>query len=203
MNFQELSLLVQSLILVVIPLSIIHIDDGSERRFGWLFYSSLAAALVSFLLTMAQLIYGVSTVEIFSGTLELNTSGYILSLAAELSTLVVLIGSQNQVRSWSARSSFISLVLLTLLGVIYLSFASNVLVVVTSWALASAATYAISMIVKDPKSVDGGIKYLIMGIVSSSIMIFGFAFLVSTTGTLSLLDPLPSSPPFLELALIS
>jgi NADH-quinone oxidoreductase subunit N len=202
MNFQELSLLVQSLILVVIPLSIIHIDDGSERRFGWLFYSSLAAALVSFLLTMAQLIYGVSTVEIFSGTLELNASGYILSLAAEFSTLVVLIGSQNQVRSWSARSSFISLVLLTLLGVIYLSFASNVLVVVTSWALASAATYAISMIVKDPKSVDGGIKYLIMGIVSSSIMIFGFAFLVSTTGTLSLLDPLPSSPPFLELALI-
>ena len=91
--------------------------------------------------------------------------------------------------------------MLTDLGVIYMSFAYDVLIILTGWAISSAATYAITMLRKDRKSVDAGIKYLILGLVSSSFMILGFAAYVVATGTLSLAYSSLSYPDLLVLGI--
>lgn len=122
----------------------------------------------------------------FSSSLYLDVPGYLLSIATVVGTLIAITGLGGHMKDWKTRSSMLSLMMLTDLGVIYMSFAYNVLVILTGWAIASAATYAITMLRKDRKSVEAGIKYLILGLVSSSFMILGFAAYVVATGTLSL-----------------
>lgn len=191
MNIGDLLLGLISLVLLVSGLAEVHLDDGREdhsftHSYGVAVVGTLASLIITFL---GFILYPAGYV--YTQSLYVNPAGYWLSIGAEIATLIVLLGGRHTISQWRTRSSFLSLVLLALLGTVYLSFAANVIAIVASWALASAATYAISMIVKDTKSVEGGIKYMLMGIISSSIMIFGFSFYVVALGGFSLISPDP------------
>ncbi|BCU67441.1 NADH-quinone oxidoreductase subunit N [Sulfolobales archaeon HS-7] len=179
---------IQSLVLLIVSLSLVHIN---QKKVSLAVNLSVISVIIGSVLTLLTLALGIDNVFVFSKSLYLNNSGLWLAFAAEIATLIVILGSKEHIRNWSSYQSFLSLSLLLLLGTIYLALAANILIIITGWALASAASYAISMISKDIKSVEGGLKYLIMGIVSSSIMLFGFAFYVPGIDTFNLVDPSP------------
>ncbi|NON61988.1 NADH-quinone oxidoreductase subunit NuoN [Acidianus sp. RZ1] len=186
MILDYLTLILPSIFLLASSISILYLDNGSDKGFS----NAYKVAIISSILALFSLIflwsYGVYGFTLFSNTIYVDQLGYLFAISSLIGLVVVLVGLSQHIHEWKTRSSMLSLLLLSGLGIIYMSFAYNVLVILTAWGISSAASYAIVMLRKDENSVSAGIKYLIMGLVSSSFMILGFAFYIVATGTLSL-----------------
>ncbi|BBL48052.1 NADH-quinone oxidoreductase subunit NuoN [Metallosphaera sedula] len=195
-----LPVVIPSILILFSSLAVLFMDkdDRGYRASVGLTAGTLLVSLAILGISLVLKLYGYS---IFTGSLYLDVPGYLLSIVTLVGTLIALAGLGGHMRDWKTRSSMLSLMMLTDLGVIYMSFAYDVLIILTGWAISSAATYAITMLRKDRKSVDAGIKYLILGLVSSSFMILGFAAYVVATGTLSLAYSSLSYPDLLVLGI--
>lgn len=188
-----------SIVILFSSISVLFMDNDKNYKSAlYLTSGSLILTLAILTISLYLRLYNYS---LFSSSLYLDVPGYLLSFVTLVGTLVALVGLGGHIESWKTRSSMLSLIMLTDLGVIYMAFAYNVLVILTGWAIASAATYAITMLRKDRLSVEAGIKYLILGLVSSSFMILGFAAYVVSTNTLSLAFSSASYPDLLLLGI--
>lgn len=156
------------------------------KRYIIAYYLAVVISVLSLIVLILSWVLGYVKYTLFSNTIYIDNVGYLFSIIALIGTIITLIGGRSHVESWSTNSSMLSLILLTTLGIIYLSFAYNVLVILGGWGISSAALYAITMLRKDYNSVNAGIKYLVMGLISSSFMILGFSFYIASTETLSL-----------------
>ncbi|WP_338600170.1 NADH-quinone oxidoreductase subunit NuoN [Sulfolobus tengchongensis] len=177
-----LPILIPSILILFSSILILFMDNGiSTNRFK----NSVLLSSISVGISLIILIYfwaaGFVKYTLFSNSLLIDVPGYFFSITAFSIGILAILLSKDHLESWRNRSSMLSLMLLTLLGLLYMSFADSIVIILTTWAISSAASYAITMLRKDYMSVDAGVKYLIMGLVSSSIMIIGFAsYLIST-----------------------
>lgn len=147
---------------------------------------SILSCIISLISQLLSLILYPSEIVLFDGIMIVDKLGYFLSIIVIISSLIVLIGSYTHIKNWRTSNSLIALILLTLLGIIFLSFSNNIIMIIISWAISSAATYAISVLRKDYLSADAGLKYLIMGLISSSFMILGFSLYILASSSLQL-----------------
>jgi len=147
---------------------------------------SILSCIISLVSQLLSLILYPSEIVLFDGIMIVDKLGYFLSIIVIVSSLIVLIGSYTHIKNWRTSNSLIALILLTLLGIIFLSFSNNIIMIIISWAISSAATYAISVLRKDYLSADAGLKYLIMGLISSSFMILGFSLYILASSSLQL-----------------
>src|SRR6185436_20345069 len=84
------------------------------------------------------------------------------------------------------RGEFFLLLTATCLGGMFLSSATNLLMIYLSLESLSIISYALAGYLRqDRKSAEAGIKYVIYGAMASGIMIFGMSYLYGLTGTLN------------------
>ena len=181
-----LPLVIPSLIMVLSSIVVLFLDNGEEKGFLRSVYLTFVTLLVSLFVFLAFFLLKYYDYSLFSYSVYLTPFGYFIVIASILASLIVIAGGVAELKDWDNRSSFLSLVTLTNLGVVYLAFAYNVLTIFASWGIASAATYVIAMLKKDYNSTEAGVKYLVMGLLSSSLMIVGLAFYVLGINNLSL-----------------
>ncbi|ARM76329.1 NADH-quinone oxidoreductase subunit NuoN [Acidianus manzaensis] len=181
MILDYLPILVPSVLLLFSSISVLFI-----KKYSIAFYLMLTISIVSLISLILTWIFGYINYALFSKSLYIDDTGYLFSMIAIVGTIIVLIGGKSHIEGWPTRSSMLSLMSLSTLGIIYLSFAYNILIILGGWGIASAASYVIAMLKKDYNSVNAGMKYLIMGLISSSFMILGFAFYIVSTQTLYL-----------------
>ncbi|BDC19696.1 NADH-quinone oxidoreductase subunit NuoN [Acidianus sp. HS-5] len=181
MLINDLPIIIVSALFLFSSISVLFIKEYSKA-----FYLSLSANVIGIIVLAAFWVKGFVGYTIFSCTLYIDNIGYLFSMIVLIGTIVVIIGGKSHVENWTTRSSMLSLLLLTGLGLIYMAFAYNILIILGAWGISSAASYAITMLRKDYKSVDAGIKYLVMGLISSSFMILGFALYFLSVNTFSL-----------------
>ncbi|BCU69340.1 NADH-quinone oxidoreductase subunit NuoN [Stygiolobus caldivivus] len=181
-----LPIVIPSVIMVVTSIAVLYVDNGKTEGFLRALYFALASLIVSLILFVVFFTLKYYGYGLFSYSIHLTPFGYFIAIASLLASIIIIIGGINELRDWDNRSSFLSLVILTNLGVLYLAFAYNVLTIFASWGIASAATYVIAMLKKDYNSTEAGVKYLVMGLLSSSLMIVGLAFYVLGINSLSL-----------------
>lgn len=186
MYFNYIPIIVPSVLLVFSSIAVLYIDNGSKKGYSNAVSLTLGMLVISFLILITFYALGFYGYSLFSNTLYLTNFGYFISISALLATIITVYGGIVHLESSKTRASFLSLSMLTDLGVIYLSFSYNVITILASWAVASAATYVIALIRKDYSSTVAGVKYLVMGLLSSSLMVLGFAFYVLGVGSLSL-----------------
>ncbi|ACP38516.1 NADH-quinone oxidoreductase subunit NuoN [Saccharolobus islandicus] len=180
-----LPILIPSILILFSSISALFIDNGvNESRFRLSLILSEVLVGVSLVFLIYSWVAGIVNYTLFSKSLFIDVPGYFFSITIFSVGLLAILLSKDHIISWSTRSSMLSLMLLSLLGLFYMSFANNIIIILTTWAISSAASYAIAMLRKDYKSVNAGIKYLIMGLLSSSIMIIGFASYLVSTGSL-------------------
>src|SRR6185436_14562576 len=85
------------------------------------------------------------------------------------------------------RGEFFLLLTATCLGGMFLSSATNLLMIYLSLESLSIISYALAGYLRqDRKSAEAGIKYVIYGAMASGIMIFGMSYLYGLTGNLQL-----------------
>lgn len=178
---QDMPIIILSILFLFSSIAVLFIKEFTKA-----FYLSLGVNIIGILILSIFWMAGFVGYTILACTLYLDNIGYIFSIIVLIGTLIVILGGKSHIESWSTRSSMLSLLLLSEIGLIYMAFAYNILIILGGWGISSAASYAITMLRKDYKSVDAGMKYLVMGLISSSFMILGFAFYFLSVNTFSL-----------------
>ncbi len=100
---------------------------------------------------------------------------------------LVTLASVDYVRRMEDRQGeYYALSLLSLGGMILLASTRDLIAIYVSLELVSIPLYALAAFLKDDRSTEAGLKYLLLGAISSATLLYGFAFLYGISGTTSL-----------------
>ena len=122
---------------------------------------------------------------VWGGMLRLDLSARLFRLlflvGAALTSLLAMEDDENN------RGEFYFLLVLSTLGLTLLAAAADLVMVFLSLELASIPLYVLAGFkYRDGRSVEAGLKYMLYGAVSSTVMLFGFTFLYGFSGTTQL-----------------
>lgn len=102
-------------------------------------------------------------------------------------TTLVLVGSYEYLDELPHMAEFYSLVTLAATGMTLMAASNSLVTVFISLELASLSSYALVAFLKQNRgSVEAGLKYFLIGALSSAIMIYGISLVYATTGSLQL-----------------
>lgn len=123
--------------------------------------------------------------------------------------LVTLMTRETASSFEKEQGEFYLLILTATLGMFFVASAGNFLMLFVALELITISFYVMTAYLKtNPRSLEAGLKYLILGSVASGFFLYGIAFLYGSTGTLSfselrnILQDLNSLPPGLLLGLL-
>jgi NADH-quinone oxidoreductase subunit N len=99
-------------------------------------------------------------------------------------TATVVIASIDWVnRAGRGQGEYYALILTTCAGLMFLACARDLITIYIALELSSIPQYILAGWAKDSKSSEAGMKYLLMGAVASSLLLYGMALLYGLTGT--------------------
>ncbi len=84
---------------------------------------------------------------------------------------------------------FTLLVLFSLIGILFLASANDFLLFFISLEILSISLYIMTAYLKDDaRSIEAGIKYIVLGALSTAVFLYGLSFIYGTTGSTSYLE---------------
>lgn len=86
------------------------------------------------------------------------------------------------------KGPFYFLLLTSIAGAILVVMATDLVGLFLAWELMSTPTYALAAMGPNRAAVDGAIKYFVMGLLASMLMLFGIALVYGVTGTINLAE---------------
>ncbi|EMA32834.1 NADH-quinone oxidoreductase subunit N [Haloarcula japonica] len=109
---------------------------------------------------------------------------FFMAIVGSVTTLVVL-ASYDYVAEHSYQAEFFALVLLSATGMSLLSAANSLATAFVALELVSLPSYALVAFLKENKgSVEAGLKYFLIGAVSSAVLAYGISLVYAATGVL-------------------
>ena len=103
-------------------------------------------------------------------------------LFAVMAALVILASTDYVSRFDSFQGEYYALVLLSTLGMMLISAATDLISIFVALELISISLYALVGFLKDAKSTEASLKYLLLGAIASAILLYGMAFVFGFTG---------------------
>jgi NADH-quinone oxidoreductase subunit N len=85
-----------------------------------------------------------------------------------------------------APTEYVSLFLISVAGAIVVVLAGDLVILFVAWELMSFPTYVLAALGRKKEAVEGATKYLILGLLSSMLMVFAIALFYGVSGTTSL-----------------
>ncbi|MFB6109302.1 MAG: NADH-quinone oxidoreductase subunit N [Halodesulfurarchaeum sp.] len=148
---------------------------------------SALVALVSAWFLAAGTGRGISVPRLFDGMVVVDgMSLFFTFIFGSVATLVV-IASYDYLAGMERVAEYYSLVALAALGMSLMAVANNLAAVFVSLELASLPSYGlVAYLKRNQGSVEAGLKYFLIGALSSAVMVYGISLVYGATGTLSL-----------------
>jgi NADH-quinone oxidoreductase subunit N len=126
-------------------------------------------------------------IELLSGALVVDGMSTFFVLVFTSVTALVVVASYDYVADHPHQSEFYSLTLLAATGMTLMASANSLATVFVSLELASFPSYVlVSYLKKNRGSVEAGLKYFLIGALSSSVFAFGVSLVYAATGSLRL-----------------
>jgi len=177
----EIGLVVLAAVLLLVDL----LWKPQQRRwFGW-----LTAAGVLVIMALA-LIFSQPTEPtlIWGGMLRFDMSGFVFRMLFMTGAgLTALFAAHTD--SIKTQGEFYALLLVSTLGMSLMASAADLVMLFLAIETTSIPLYVLAgSILRDQKSVEAGIKYLLFGSMASAILLYGFSLLYGVTGTTRLYD---------------
>jgi len=120
----------------------------------------------------------------FGGTLALDEYAvFFYYLFAGITATVVLASIDWVNREGRGQGEYYALVLTTCGGLMFLASSRDLITIFISLELSSIPQYILAGWGKDQKSSEAGLKYLLLGAIASSLLLYGMALLYGVTGT--------------------
>ncbi|HYF59975.1 MAG TPA: NADH-quinone oxidoreductase subunit NuoN [Burkholderiaceae bacterium] len=124
----------------------------------------------------------------FGGAYVADALGHVLKLAAIVATGATIVYARGYATDRGMhRGELYALALFSLLGIMVMISAANLLVVYLGFELMSLSLYALAAMRRDhPVSTEAAIKYFVLGALASGFLLYGMSMLYGGTGTLDL-----------------
>lgn len=177
----EIVLLVAASIVLVVDLFVS--DERRNITYGMTMLALLAAAVaVCLSLARNEVLVG------FGGMYIADPMGHVLKLFAIFCCGFMLICAQSYARArgiW--KGELFSLTLFTLLGIMLMISANNLLVIYLGLELQALSMYALVALRRDdPRASEAAMKYFVLGSLASGFLLYGMSMLYGATGTLEI-----------------
>jgi NADH-quinone oxidoreductase subunit N len=159
----------------------------SDKAKSWLAYLAVAGLVVSAALV---LIVGQTPGVSFAGTLAVDALSTVFQLIALAAAAIVILSSIDYLRRRSRyQGEFYALVLFATLGAMFLASGNELITLYVAIELTSISQYVLAGFLKgEQRSSEAGLKYLLLGALSSAVLLYGIALLYGATGTTFLRD---------------
>ena len=166
------------------------IDPDSENRTliaGTATLGSLVAAGFAVWYLLAGT--GEEPIRLYQNTLVVDSMSLFFAFVFASVTTLVCVASYDYMRDHSYQGEYYALVMLAATGMTLMPMANSLAVVFVSLELSSLPSYALVAILKKNRgSVEAGLKYFLIGALSSSILVYGISLVYGVTGSLLLPD---------------
>ncbi|PSQ44448.1 oxidoreductase [Halobacteriales archaeon SW_5_68_122] len=152
---------------------------------------STAAGLVAAVVSGVLLLSGAAdpAVELFGGQLVVDGMSLIFTFIFGSVTSLVSLASLDYIEDLPFKAEYYLLVLLAATGMSLMASANSLAVVFVSLELSSLPSYALVAYLKTNRgSVEAGLKYFLVGALSSSILVYGISLVYAATGSLLFAD---------------
>ncbi len=182
-------LMLPELIVIATAFAVLIIDLFlTERQRGMLGWISLGGLAVAFASALAMPQAGGS---LFGGRFTATPVTWWLNLLFLLSGMLTVLLSMDLLdgrakirnRGMGARGEYYTVLLFTLTGMMYLMAATDLITLYVALELATVPMFALAAWRReDVKSGEAGLKYVILAMVSSSLMLYGLALIYGLNG---------------------
>jgi NADH-quinone oxidoreductase subunit N len=180
----DLELLAPEISLAATAVAVILLDLFIQRK-GLLAIVSVVGLVVSAAFTIAM--FGDPAQVSFNGTLAVDSFALFFKLLFLGIAALVILASVDYVSKFDRfRGEYHALILLSALGMLLMATATELITVYVSLELASISLYILAGFLKDPKSTESSIKYLLLGATASAVLLYGMALVFGSTGTTQL-----------------
>lgn len=174
----ELAVVATGLIVLLIG---VFMSPQAKNVLGYLATLGVLAALV---LTIQN--FGTAT-TMFFGTLSIDALSQFFKLVFLAVSLIVSLASIKYNENSDHTEEFYALVLFATFGMMVVASANDLVLLFCAFELASLATFALAGFEKkNARSLEGAMKYFIIGAISSALMLFGISYVYGATGTTSI-----------------
>ena len=124
---------------------------------------------------------------LFKAQLIVDEMSLFFTIIITTVTMLVIIASVDYIDGHPHQGEYYSLVLLAATGMALMSSANSLVIVFIAMELASFSSYALVSYFKFNRgSVEGGLKYFLIGALASAIFLYGISLVYVDTGTLQL-----------------
>jgi NADH-quinone oxidoreductase subunit N len=191
MNAQEMLLAAPELLVLLMACTILCVDVFiREERRGIIHMLAILTLIFAAILTMRgdYRADGVWSMTAFSDTFIRDPMGDVLKLFAYAVLALVYTYSKFYLRMFQLfRSDFYTLTLFSLLGVMLLISASNLITVYLGLELISLPSYALVALNRDSRQgSESAMKYFVLGSMASGMLLYGMSMVYGATGSLQL-----------------
>ena len=170
----EISLGIFALIVIVLDLLF--------KRKGILPLACIAGLMVSLGFTVA--LWGKEPQSIFNNTFNSDHYALFFNVIFIGAAFLVILSSIDYVNKFkSFQGEYYALILLSAVGMMLLASTGELISIYISLELTSLSMYALTAFLRDSKSAEAGLKYLLLGAVASAVLLFGMALVYGFTGT--------------------
>jgi proton-translocating NADH-quinone oxidoreductase chain N len=178
-------------VLAALALFVVDAIDPDSTHQGVLAAIATAGSVVAMAISGILLLSGAAEggVELFEGQLVVDGMSLLFTFIFGSVTALVTLGSIDYIRDLAHQAEYYLLVLLAATGMSIMASANSLAVVFVSLELASLPSYALVAYLKHNRgSVEAGLKYFLIGALSSSILVYGISLVYASTGSLLLPD---------------
>ena len=176
----NLELFIPELSLAAFALAVVLLDLVIQRK-RWLVVVSMAGIVMSAGFTLAM--WGGSSQAIFNNMLAVDNFAMFFKLLFLGIAALVILSSVDYVSKFARfQGEYYALVLLSTLGMMLMAATTELISIYISLELSSISLYILVGFLKDPKSIEASLKYLLLGAVASAVLLYGMALIFGFTG---------------------
>jgi NADH-quinone oxidoreductase subunit N len=147
----------------------------------WLAAVSILGLAVAAGFTIAM--WGGGSAALFSNMLAVDSFALFFKLLFLVIAALVILASTDYVAKFRRfQGEYYALVLLSALGMMLMAATSELISIYLALELTSISLYILVGFLKDPKSTEAALKYLLLGAVASAVLLFGMALVFGFTG---------------------
>ena len=176
----NLTLFIPELTLVAFAILVILLDLFTEQK-RLLAQVSLVGLVIAGGVTAAM--WGGSYPAIFNNMLAVdNFALFFKFVFLGVSFLIILASADYVSKLARFQGEYYALILLATLGMMLMAATTELISVYVALELTSISLYALVGFLKDKKSTEASLKYLLLGAVSSGVLLYGMALVFGFTG---------------------
>jgi NADH-quinone oxidoreductase subunit N len=183
--------LAPELVLIVGINLILAVDLWIDQSRKWILASMTGFIMLgAFIPVVTLAVIGDDSRSMFFGRYVVDDYALILKALFLLIGYVVVLMSQTSLEEGGYyQGEFFLLLLVSVLGMVAMASSRDLVSIFVSLELLSIPAYMLAAWKKrDPKSNEAGVKYYLLGVFASGVLLYGMSYLYGTTGSTKLTD---------------